>query len=83
MSLQKEEQLKSLKTKQGQYAEVMIIGPLGYAIGRLILDIFSNLLYSTKAEDYAAIEQLTKIGIKMGDAIDRLIGKQKSVTTNY
>ena len=83
MSLQKEEQLKSLKTKQGQYAEVMIIGPLGYAIGRLILDIFSNLLYSTKAEDYAAIEQLTKIGIKMGDAIDRLIGKQKRVTTNY
>src|SRR3989338_3344477 len=58
LSLSQEEQLKSVKTKQGQYAEVMITGPNGYAIGRLILDPFSNLLYSTKAQDYEAVMRL-------------------------
>ena len=73
LSPQKEAQLKSLKTKQGQYAEVMIIGPNGYAIGCLILDPFSSLLYSTKAEDFAAVKQLTQIGVSTGDAIKQLI----------
>ncbi len=73
LSLQKEAQLKSVKTKQGQYAEVMIIGPNGYAIGRLILDPFSGLLYSTKAEDFAAVKQLNQIGVSTGDAIKQLI----------
>ena len=51
----------------------MIIGPNGYAIGRLILDPFSGLLYSTKAEDFAAVKQLNQIGVSTGDAIKQLI----------
>ena len=73
ISPQKEAQLKSVKTKQGQYAEVMIIGPLGYAVCRLMLDPFSSLLYSTKAEDFSAVKKLTKIGVSIGDAIKQLI----------
>ena len=69
---QKEALLKSVKTKQGEYAEVMITGSNGYAVGRLILDPFSNLLYSTKAEDYAAIQHLRLRGFSLSDAIDRL-----------
>lgn len=69
---QKEALLKSVKTKQGQYAEVMITGSSGYAVGRLILDPFSNLLYSTKAEDYAAISHLIDRGYSLSDAIDSL-----------
>ena len=82
MSLQKEAQLKSVKTKQGQYAEAMISGPLGYAIGRFMLDPFSNLLYSTKAEDYAAVNHLTTQGISVGDAVDQLINAPKLLTAN-
>lgn len=74
LSPQKEAQLKSVKTKQGQYAEVMISGPNGYAIGRLILDPFSSLLYSTKAEDYHAVKKLTQTGMNVGDAIQQLLG---------
>lgn len=75
---QKEALLKSVKTKQGEYAEVMITGSNGYAVGRLILDPFSNLLYSTKAEDYAAIQHLRHCGYTLSDAIDRLNKMKKS-----
>lgn len=73
LSPQKEAQLKSVKTKQGQYAEVMISGTNGYAIGRLLLDPYSSLLYSTKAEDYAAVQHLKYQGYTIREAIERLI----------
>ncbi len=78
LSPQKEAQLKTVKTKQGQYAEVMIIGPNGYAVGRLILDPFSSLLYSTKPEDFTAVKQLTQSGMAVGDAIKQLIKPYQS-----
>jgi conjugal transfer ATP-binding protein TraC len=65
-----EAMLTSVKTKQGHYAEVMIKGPHGYAIGRLFLDPFSLILYSTKAEEFAAVQELTQQGIELADAIE-------------
>jgi conjugal transfer ATP-binding protein TraC len=86
MSAQKEEQMKSIKTKQGQFAELMIISPEGYAVCRFMLDDFSNLLFSTRAEDFSAVNQLTKaqigINITMNDAIDQLISSSKLLTIN-
>ena len=67
-----EELLKSVHTKQGQYSEVMIAGPMGYALGRLILDPFSNILYSTRAEDYAAVQRLEEQGFSLNDAVQRV-----------
>ena len=81
MSAQKEAQLKSVRTKQGQYAELMIITPEGYAVCRFMVDPTSNLLYSTKAEDYAAVNQLTDGGMHLIDAVDQLINAPKLLTT--
>ncbi len=67
-----EAMLTSLKTKQGQYAEVMIYGPHGYAVGRLLLDPFSLILYSTKAEEFAAVQQLTDKGLSLTEAIEQV-----------
>lgn len=72
LSPQKEALLKSVKTRQGQYAEVMVSGANGYAIGRLILDPFSSLLYSTKAEDYTDLHTLKNQGLSLGESIDHL-----------
>lgn len=69
-----EETLKSVHTKQGQYAEIMITGPYGYALGRLILDPFSKLLYSTKADEYAAVKSLEQQGYTIAEAIEKLSG---------
>jgi conjugal transfer ATP-binding protein TraC len=72
LSPQKESLLKSVKTRHGQYAEAMISGSTGYAIGRLLLDPFSSLLYSTKAEDYSAIQSLKAQGFSIQEAIQAL-----------
>ena len=42
----------------------------GYAVGKLLLDPFSNLLFSTKAEDYAAIKELQKSGMTVAEAVE-------------
>jgi len=72
-----EAQLSSVKTKHGSYAEIMIYSSNGYAVGRLILDPYSGLLYSTKAEEYAAVQALRAQGLSVSDAIERLLKNQK------
>ena len=73
LSPQKETLLKSLKTQHGQYAEVMISGADGYAVGRLTLDPFSQLLYSTQANDYTTITQLTSSGVGIYEALEQIL----------
>ena len=68
-----ESQLKSVRTKHGEYSEVMIYGSQGYAIGRLLLDPYSQLLYSSKAEDYSAIQALRAQGLSLPKAIEKLL----------
>jgi conjugal transfer ATP-binding protein TraC len=73
VSSQQEKQLLSLKTRQGKYAEVMISGSMGYAVGRLLLDPYSSLLYSTKAQDYSAVKALLSKGVSVDKAIKQLL----------
>jgi len=74
-----ESALTSVRTKQGQYAEVMLYGPHGYAIGRLLLDPFSQILYSTKPEEFAAVQQLLSQGESLSDAIETIANRRRNV----
>lgn len=67
-----ERMLKSVKTVQGVYAEVMIYGPHGFAIGRLMLDPFSRILYSSKGQEFAAVRQLQQQGLSLTDAVQHI-----------
>lgn len=69
-----ERYLHSVHTKSGHYAECMIVGSHGYAVTRLVLDPFSNILYSTKASEYAAVKALVDQGVPMVDAIEEVAG---------
>jgi conjugal transfer ATP-binding protein TraC len=69
--------LRTVRMNPGQYGESMIVSDSGYAIGRLILDPFTQLLYSTKAEEFTAIEGLVKQGLPVDVAIDRLLTQRK------
>jgi len=69
----KEKVINSVKTEQGKYAEVLINGADGYAVGKLLLDPFSGLLFSTKPEDYAAVKELNKKGYSITEAIESII----------
>lgn len=69
----KEKVINSVKTEQGKYAEVLINGADGYAVGKLLLDPFSGLLFSTKPEDYAAVKELNQKGYSITEAIESII----------
>jgi conjugal transfer ATP-binding protein TraC len=74
----KETMLTSVTTLQGKYAEVMVSGARGYAVGKLLLDPFSSLLFSTKPEDYAAVRDLTERGYEIGNAVEEVL-KERGV----
>lgn len=76
MDAEMERILRSLRTEQGKYAEVMIKGPKGFAVGRLLLDSFSKILYSTKAEEFAAAQSLVSQGYSLKDAIQTIANPQ-------
>ena len=72
--------LESLSTQQGQFSEIMICDAEGnYSIGRLILDPFSELLYTTKAEEFAAINTFRKQGLSTSESIEALLSRRKRV----
>lgn len=73
-----EAMLTSVKTLQGKYAEVMIVGPHGYAIGRLLLDPYSLILYSTKPEDFTAVERLMDQGMPLDVAVEEVARRKGS-----
>jgi conjugal transfer ATP-binding protein TraC len=72
-----ERQLLSLKTKHGHYAEVMIKGPPGFAIARVLLDPYSQLLYSSRAEDYMAVKQLREQGMPVHQALEQVLAQRQ------
>lgn len=69
--------LRNVKMSPGKYGEALIVSDAGYAVGRLILDPFSSLLYSTKAEEFSAIEGMVNQGIPVDEAIDQLLAGKR------
>jgi len=72
MPLFMEKLLKNLHTVKGKYAECFIHGPRGFAVGRLILDKYSQLLYTTDANEFTKIKNLENEGIELSDALEQL-----------
>lgn len=65
--------LKSVHTAPGKYAEIMSITPFGVGIGRLVLNNFQKVLFSTKAEDVVALRKLREQGMDLGQAVSHLV----------
>lgn len=72
--------LATVKTEGGKYSEVFIHSPVGTGIGRLLLDPFSLLMYSTKAEDYEAYRQKADQGYSTVDALNEIL-KERGIQT--
>jgi conjugal transfer ATP-binding protein TraC len=65
--------LQSLRTEHGAYSEVFIHSPAGSGVGRLIVDPYSLLLYSSRAEDFNAINHKRALGLTVAEAIDAVL----------
>lgn len=70
--------LESIATRQGEYSEIMICDAEGgYSTARLLLDKFSELLYTTKADEFAAIKALRNQGHTVTSAIEQVLARRK------
>lgn len=67
------EVLKSVRKKSGEYSEVMISSENGYSVSRLVLDPFSQLLYSTSADDRKKLEPYREQGFSITEAIKKVL----------
>lgn len=71
--------LESVTTRHGEFSEVMINDADGnHSISRLVLDPFSQLLFTTKADEFAAIQDLKKQGYSIAEAIESLLARRKA-----
>ncbi len=73
------EVLKSVRKKEGEYSEVMISSENGYSVSRLVLDPFSQLLYSTNADDRKKIDPYRKQGLSITEAINKVLEEERGV----
>ena len=67
-----ERALKSLATVGGRYAELVLHGPDGWRVARLVLDKWSVSLFSSRGPAFAAVEKLKAQGLSTEQAISRL-----------
>lgn len=71
------EELMSVKTVQGSYAETFVhTGQMGSGISRIILDPFSELVYSSKAEDFDAVMEWIRKGLDVTDAVQAVLAQR-------
>ena len=71
------ELLKTVHTVPGAYSEICCLTSLGGGIGRLVVDPFRQLLYSTAPKDVAALEALRAKGLGTVEAINALIEERR------
>jgi conjugal transfer ATP-binding protein TraC len=69
--------LKTVHTQAGKYSECFFITEGGAGIGRLIVNRFQQLLYSTKHSEVQAIKNYQRQGKSLPDAIDAVVEDEK------
>lgn len=65
---------KSLK-KADDYSECIIKSPSGLSVHRIILDPFTRILFSSKADEFNAVNQLHEQGYSLTEAIEMVAFK--------
>jgi conjugal transfer ATP-binding protein TraC len=73
MDEHKKRLLKSLRTEAGSFSELYVYSPVGEGVGRLILDPYTLLLFSNKAEDNQAIDRRRASGMSVDEAISDVL----------
>lgn len=69
--------LKTVHTQPGAYSEVFIHTDIGSGIGRLILEPYKQLMYSTNPKDVDAIDKRREQGMSLEEAINDVLEERK------
>ena len=71
------ELLKTVHTIPGHYSEIFFMTEYGAGIGRLYVDHFKQILYSTKADDVEAVNKYVARGLSHEDAIKAVLKERR------
>ena len=72
--------LKSLSFERGKYSEMLLSSAGIDVVGRLMLDPFSNAVFSTESGDFSFIKKQEAMGIPIETIIDNLIEVKSGVS---
>ena len=70
--------IKTVHTNPGKYSEIFFLTEGGAGLGRLIVNRFQQLLYSTKHSEVEAIKRYLKTGCSQSEAIERVIADEQA-----
>jgi len=78
MSEHKETALSSLRMESGKYSELFLYhkGSGSCSVSQLKLDPFSAMLYSTKAEEFQAVNELKARGMPLEEAVEWMLSRR-------
>lgn len=65
--------LRTVRTVQNEFSEVLLNTPFGTGVGRLVVSEFEKLLFSTRAEDVSSINAYRSQGMDLSQAIFRVM----------
>jgi len=68
--------IKSISISRDKYAEALLCATGVKVVGRLVLDNYSKILYSTDADVFKALNELTKSGVPLDEAVS-IIAERK------
>jgi conjugal transfer ATP-binding protein TraC len=71
------ELLGGVHTDTGNYSEIFVYTPVGITVGRLIVDRFTQLLYTSKADEYTAIKKYLDKGLPIDKAIEKVLEEER------
>lgn len=71
--------LKTVHTVKGEYSEAMLITNRGIGIGRLIVNDFDKLLYSTAPDDISLIHSYREKGLNLADSIEKILADRVGI----
>lgn len=71
--------LKTVHTIPGRYSEIALLMEGSLGIGRLYVEPFKKVLYSTKAEEVHAVRQWQAQGLSLLEAVERVAAGQYPV----
>ena len=69
--------LKTVHTLPGRYSEIAILCDGSLGVGRLYVEPFKKVLYSTKSDEVYAVQQWQAQGLSLMEAIERVAAGQK------
>lgn len=70
--------LKSLKTVSDNYSEIFVYTPVGITVGRFVVDRFTQLLYSTKPDDYNRVKAYMNKGYNVVQAVEAVLAEEEN-----